>query len=104
MLLDGDEKRTFARMNVDCDVTYRHINEATMITGTGINLSGNGIMFTTQEILKVGNKLELNVVPHSKSLTPPLNAIVNIVRIIPGNTPGSYNIGGSFDKIFGNHS
>jgi len=100
MLFDQDERRTFARMNVDCDITYRHVNEATLIAGTGINLSGNGIMFTTQEVLKIGNKLELNVVPRLKSLTPPLNAIVNVVRIIPGNTPGHYNIGGSFDKIF----
>lgn len=100
MLLDKDERRTFARMNVDCDVTYRHINESTMMTGTGINLSGNGIMFTTQATLKVGNKLELNVMPRLKSLTPPLNAIVNVVRIIPSNVSGHYNIGGAFDKIF----
>ncbi len=99
MLLDKKERRTFARMNVNCDVTYRHINESDKMTGSGINLSGNGIMFTTQETLKIGNKLELNVIPRLKSLTPPLNAIVNVVRIIPSNLPGHYNIGGSFDKI-----
>jgi len=105
VFFDKNERRTFARMKVDCDITYRHINDANVvdskiISGTGKNISGNGILFTTKEPLKPGNKLELNVVPRLKEVTPPLSAIVNVIRVIPENTPGRYTVGGAFDKIY----
>jgi len=99
MFFDKDERRVFARMQVDCDITFRYGNNSRVLAGTGKNLSGNGILFTTREPLKVGSELDLNVVPGLGNVTPPLNAIVKVVHVTPSTKLDSYTVGGTFSKI-----
>ena len=85
-----DEKRDFRRMVLDCPVSYH--DPATGEGGTGVlrNLSGSGLLMTCEREIPTGTRLHINVTPE-RSLVPPLDAEVEVVRVTPAE--GGFEIG-----------
>ena len=95
MLLD-EERRAFKRLPVSCQVIFKQPGEQQSRAGTGMNLSGNGILFTTDRSIPIGTELEINVQPTMRSFSP-LRAIVKIVRIEP--TRNQYVLAGAIQRV-----
>lgn len=98
MLITNDERRAFMRLPVNCKVIFKR--SGTHGQGRGVNLSGNGIMFLTEEPLSVGTEFELNVLPTLPSLAP-LSAMVEIVRAEPGAHATEFVVAGKIQTILG---
>ena len=98
MLINRVEKRAFARMTVDCEVTFREPGETRVRTGRGRNLSANGILFVTDRAIDVGTELEINVMPSSDSISP-LKALLEVVRLESSANAEQFTIAGRFKQV-----
>lgn len=81
-MLEYDEKRDFIRMDVDCEITYRLADLETVHTGRCTSISGAGVSFLAQQAIESGKAMEITVLP-TKSITPPMVALIEVVRSIP---------------------
>ncbi len=75
-----DEKRDFIRVPVECDVNLQLTNNGKHFRGLGKNLSANGVLFFTDELLKPGDKLEMHI-EASQKLVSVLDASIEVVRV-----------------------
>lgn len=94
-----DEKRDYIRMDIDCDITYRLADSDVVYQGRGNSISGAGVSFISEHNIEPGQAVEINILP-AKSLTPPMNAFIEVVR----NTPlpdGTYEIAATIKSIKG---
>jgi hypothetical protein len=60
----GTERRSADRFPIERDVRYRILNKRSANeegTGKTINISSNGVLFTTDQILIPGKRLELSI-------------------------------------------
>jgi hypothetical protein len=60
----GVERRSSDRFPIEREVRYRILNKRNTIeegTGKTINISSNGVLFTTDQILVPGKRLELSI-------------------------------------------
>lgn len=89
---DYTEKRDFIRMTVDCQVSFTEVGSDKVSHGTGKNLSGKGILFISRHEIKIGTLLDLTVSPEN-DVTPPLSAIVQVVRVEMLEPGRRYEIG-----------
>jgi len=96
MSRDYDEKRDFFRMAADCPLTLKH--DGTAYEGHCINLSAGGIFFRTEQTLPVGSDVEIHISP-DKSVVPPLNAIVEVIRGEPSATANQFDYACSIKKL-----
>ncbi len=78
-MLDHSESRQFIRMDVSCELTYKFPDSDQLFIGTCLNLSGSGVLFTTENFVDSGVALELTIAPNN-SLTPPMKAFVEVIR------------------------
>lgn len=85
------EKRNFSRMTMQCFMTYSFPDTDEAREGIAIDLSSSGLLFACEQALKPGMKLEINVTPDN-SLIPPLNAMVEVARIVDTGK-GIYEVG-----------
>ena len=99
MRLDYSEKRSFNRMQVDCVVEYRLPGGENMRQARGQNLSAGGVQFATEEEIAVGTPVEIVISPEQK-LTPPLEAMAEVVRVIP-SSEGGYIVSCRFQQMKG---
>ena len=99
MRLDYSEKRSFNRMQVDCVVEYRLPGADRMAQARGQNLSAGGVQFETGEEISVGTPLEIVISPEQK-LTPPLEAVAEVVRVVPSGD-GGYIVSCRFQQMKG---
>jgi hypothetical protein len=78
-MLDYSEKRDFPRMAVNCAARFRVVGKQE--TGTAIvkDLSGGGLLLWTDDEVASGDLLNVEVMP-GKSITPPLHAVVEVIR------------------------
>ena len=90
MSRDYDEKRDFFRMAADCPLTYKTPTNGSMHPGRCINLSAGGVLFATDETLDSGTQIEINITP-DRSVVPPLNAIVEVIRNEPSSQSGMFD-------------
>ena len=95
---DYAEKRDFIRMFINAPVDYKISGEADWVTGTGINLSGGGLSFKTDQQLSKNDKVEIKLHPVTE-VTPPLEAKVTVIRI--DEEDGDYLISAKIDRITG---
>lgn len=60
---DSSERRSAVRFPIEQEVRYRIYNRSTIEVGSGktINISSNGVLFTTERYLTPGERLELSV-------------------------------------------
>jgi hypothetical protein len=75
------EKRDFLRMAIDCVLTFSINGDSETYDGQVINLSSNGILFTSTEAIKEGSDLRIVLTP-SNSITPPMKADTTVTRVI----------------------
>jgi len=85
------EKRDFIRMQIKTHLTIREIGAEKFIDGITHNLSGNGILFETEQHFEDATRLEIAINPVNESITP-LMAIVEVVRTDPCEERNSYLI------------
>lgn len=98
MLVTSKEKRRFSRIQVDCPVTFRSRGSDTTGQGMCRDLSGGGVLFLSRQQVPVGTSMEISVMPRN-DLTPPLNALIEVVRSEPSGQPGGYMIAGAIREI-----
>ena len=80
-MLDTPDGRKFIRMDAQCEMTFTRPGSTEQGTGHSINLSAAGILFSTQHSLQENTALDITVSPVN-DITPPLNALIQIVRVV----------------------
>ncbi|MDH5446650.1 MAG: PilZ domain-containing protein [Gammaproteobacteria bacterium] len=95
---DYDEKRDFVRVEVDCDIFFREQDEPDKFHGRVKNLSGRGMMFISEQGIPKETLLEVNIAPVN-DLTPPLHALVRVVRMAKQRHGTGYEIGAVIQQM-----
>ncbi len=98
-MLESSNHRKFARMTAKCDMKFFHPGSKEKGIAHSINLSAAGILFRTKEKLTEGISLEISVKPVT-STTSPLNALIEIIRIVPVDG-GEYEVAATIEGIKG---
>ncbi len=75
-----DEKRDFMRMPIDCSFSFTTVEDGKEFMGNVINLSNNGILFTSNRSFENGTPLKIALTP-SHSETASINATVVVARV-----------------------
>jgi len=78
-MLDNSESRQFIRMDVSCEMTYKFPDSDQLFIGKCLNLSGSGVLFTSEKSIDSGIALEVTISPDN-ALTPPMKAYVEVIR------------------------
>lgn len=97
--MEYEEKRTFVRVDVDCDMNYRLVDDTEFQTARCLSLSGAGISFVTQHAIDEGKALEINITPQN-AITPTLTAFVEVIRVTPLSA-SDYEIAATIKTIKG---
>lgn len=79
MLVNSNDNRVFARMNVESDVRFKINGNGDLCQGELINLSAQGLAFKTRQNLAEDTELFLEV-NSGGSAVPPLMANAKVVR------------------------
>ena len=96
-VVDYDEKRDFLRMPIDCSLKFSEVGEEREFKGKVINMSQNGILFTSRQRLEVGKLLSM-VLTSAGSDTSPMHATVKVERVISNQV--QYEVACSFRRKF----
>ncbi|TQV82898.1 PilZ domain-containing protein [Aliikangiella coralliicola] len=95
--LDYEEKRNFIRMFVDATVSITDPETGQTFEGDSKNLSGDGVMFTTNQDFKENQKLNVDIRSEQSKLSP-LSAEFEVVRTKSiGN--GRYEVAGRISRV-----
>lgn len=86
---DYAEKRDFTRLVAETEVAFQVIGVGQNHHGLSIDISATGARFETSLLLKPGDKLDFQVSPEN-TITPPLNAEAEVVRV--DNIDGCHGI------------
>lgn len=78
-MLEDDNRRSFARMNIDCPASVRIGREGYAEGAIVKNLSGGGFLLWLEHEVEPDSEFEITVAP-STPITPPLTARVKAVR------------------------
>ncbi|MCP4284907.1 MAG: PilZ domain-containing protein [Gammaproteobacteria bacterium] len=78
-MLDYSEKRDYPRMFINCAARYRVEGGDKFATAIAKDLSGGGLLLRVDNALSTGSRINVEIQP-GKSITPPLYAIVEVVR------------------------
>ncbi len=88
------EQRKFHRIATESIVKYKKAGSADeQKEGITKNLSANGIFFIAAEAYEINSLVEIHVVSGTDS-TPPLNAVIEVIRSNPGESEGEFEIAG----------
>ena len=102
MTREYDEKRDFIRIDIDCEIIYKILDEDATnkdeLVGQVANLSGRGLMFICDTEVEKNSMLEIRIKP-SNILTPSLHANVKVVRMIKQRHADGYEIGAVIKEI-----
>ena len=74
------EKRDFLRMPIDCDFSFKIVDDSREFQGNVINLSETGILFTSRENFEADTLLDIVLTP-SHTETIPIRATVMVARV-----------------------
>lgn len=81
MSRDYDEKRSFQRLNVDCDIELTVPDTGEKRVATCRDLSGGGVLFLSDAPFKPDDELEMLM--EGKMGRPPLRARLQVIRCDP---------------------
>ncbi|QJD31230.1 PilZ domain-containing protein [Methylococcus geothermalis] len=95
---DFIERRRSRRIPVSYPIKYKIAGEDGERAGVCVNISGSGILFRTDEIIKPGRALEIHIEPDDR-LAPPLTANIEVVRCTPAPEPGFHHVAGAIKGI-----
>ncbi|HKJ22556.1 MAG TPA: PilZ domain-containing protein, partial [Gammaproteobacteria bacterium] len=98
MLHTSSEKRRFPRIKVHCAATFREEGGGRTHEGLCLEISGNGILLQTPEPLAPGTRLEVSIRPLN-DITPPLDAMAEVVRTDPGEAEGQYRVAAEIQRV-----
>ncbi len=90
MLVNNNDNRTFARMDVESDVRFKVNGETELCKGALLNLSAQGLAFETKKDLARDTELFLEVNSGGASV-PPLLASAKVLRCSE-SSQGRYHI------------
>jgi len=94
-----EEKRNFIRMKVDTMVTFCKADGGKeRYEGRCRNLSGAGMLLETQKKLELGDRLRVTIPSEGPDFSP-LDAIVEVVRVIPEPDLHMFRLGVVIRKI-----
>lgn len=79
-MIDYAEKRNFLRMPIDCEMTFSKTGSSRQYSGSVINLSSKGILFTSNQGFDEGTVLNITLTS-SNSDTPPMEATAVVTRV-----------------------
>jgi len=91
------EKRDFIRMFINAPVDFALSGSDNWSKGMGIDLSGGGISFTSEQPLSEGDRVDIKLHPIT-DVTPPLEA-VGVVTRIDKCADGKYAVSTKIEKI-----
>ena len=91
------ERRAFKRMPAEAEIHIRPLDQSETSKAKGRDLSGGGILFLSNEALKEGSLVDIEVVHPGGVDLPPLRAVIKIVRI-DGDLP-PYEVAGEFVEV-----
>ena len=94
MATEYAEKRNYFRMNMDCNMEYTVNGSGNMKQGSVLNLSGDGISFTTDQDVSPGTTVKISISP-ANTVTPPLVVTVDVLRCDQGNSTDVYEVAGN---------
>ena len=97
MPLDYSEKREYFRMNTHSAMTIKPDGSDEVYEGVCVNLSANGVLFTTNQRFEPGTIIHINITP-AKAVVAPLDAVVEVVRTHADSEKG-YAIAGQIKQI-----
>lgn len=98
-MLGSNDKRSFARMGAECEMTFSRPDSKEQGHGKSVNLSAAGILFQTNSPLEPGISLEICVKPVNE-ITPPLHALIEIIRVVPVED-GQFEVAATIQGIKG---
>jgi hypothetical protein len=78
-MVEHDEKRGYARMEVDCDIIYKPADSSEYYRGRCTSISGADVSFISDRPFDPGKAMEINVVPKN-TIMPPMTAFIEVVR------------------------
>jgi len=93
-----EEKRDFIRVPVQCRVALEMIGSGRQFVAEGRNLSGNGVLFLTEEPLQPGDRLNLRI-ESTQVLTSALDATIEVVRVETLASESRYAVGSAMCVI-----
>ncbi|WP_444998179.1 PilZ domain-containing protein [Aliikangiella sp. IMCC44359] len=94
---DHEEKRNFIRMFVDAKVTVTDPETGQTFQGDSRNLSGDGVMFITEQEFKTGQILDVDIRSEQSKLAP-LQAKFEVKRTRKLEN-GHFEIAGTIDSV-----
>ncbi|MCG6970374.1 MAG: PilZ domain-containing protein [Gammaproteobacteria bacterium] len=97
MSIEYDEKREFYRMSTNSPITITPDGSEEVYDGMCINLSANGVLFTSTQRFEPGSIVHINITP-AKAVVAPLDAVVEIVRSQVDSDKG-YSIAGQIKEM-----
>ncbi|WP_455210986.1 PilZ domain-containing protein [Kaarinaea lacus] len=97
MSIEYSEKREYFRMNTNSAMTIKPEGSNEVYQGICINLSANGVLFTSNQRFDPGSIIHINITP-AKAVVAPLDAVVEVVRTQVDSEKG-YAIAGQIKQI-----
>lgn len=99
-MLAYSERRNFPRMDVECPARYRVEGDSDSAAAIVRNLSGGGLLMTTDRVLAPESRVSIIVLP-GKSITPPLSAVVEVISCdaLEGDQAGSFLVACSLVEL-----
>ncbi len=93
----GLEKRSGRRIPINCSLQI--FLDGRELLGFALNLSVAGIRFDCPVALKPAQSLEIKLLPPNDSGTPPLQAIIEVIRCDATDTPFRFMVAAVLHSI-----
>ncbi len=90
-MMDYEEKRYFPRMKCDCAMSFKPVASGSQNHARCVDISASGIRFEAEEAVEMGRALEIRTFPADR-ITPPITALVEVVRCEHSPHEGRYRI------------
>ncbi|NOZ10892.1 MAG: PilZ domain-containing protein [Gammaproteobacteria bacterium] len=90
---ETENKRDYFRMSMDCTLNFSHIGSPEVYAGRCKNLSGQGILFTVDEVVAVGTELDIKIAS-DRATVAPLEVRIEVLRVEVTEDNKGYNIAG----------
>lgn len=78
-MLDQNERRKYARMEISCKLTYKFPGTEQEFSGKCVNIGGAGILFIGSEAIEPGLALQI-MIPPDNNLQLHLQAFAEVLR------------------------
>jgi hypothetical protein len=97
------ERREFTRVPAETHVKISSVPEGEMQEGTGKNIGGGGILFSSETSYEPGTLLDIEVLTAAHQAFAhafdPLRARIRVIRVEPGQPP--YDVAAEFVQMGG---